>query len=152
MPQFSPEKKNRVTFVTFMMKTKSHRQDIYYSSLEFGPENIRSAPSYFHMGRVFQSWASSKTTRDKMLRATKSMMIRASYKQKIHRRAMSIFFPDGVLHWMRNYGSYWIDTSIQSIHPESFVELVGTKVIRRLNVLWHSTPRSEHGTLRMVDQ
>lgn len=29
--------------------------DIYYSSLEFGPENIRSAPSYFHMGRVFQS-------------------------------------------------------------------------------------------------
>jgi len=30
-------------------------QDIYFSSLEFGPENIRSAPSYFHMGRVFQS-------------------------------------------------------------------------------------------------
>merc|ERR1719443_1807190 len=29
--------------------------DIYYSGLEFGPENIRSAPSYFHMGRVFQS-------------------------------------------------------------------------------------------------
>jgi len=29
--------------------------DIYHSSLEFGPENIRSAPSYFHMGRVFQS-------------------------------------------------------------------------------------------------
>lgn len=29
--------------------------DIYFSSLEFGPENIRSAPSYFHMGRVFQS-------------------------------------------------------------------------------------------------
>uniref|UniRef100_A0A7S1EZU0 Uncharacterized protein n=1 Tax=Noctiluca scintillans TaxID=2966 RepID=A0A7S1EZU0_NOCSC len=29
--------------------------DIYYSSQEFGPENIRSAPSYFHMGRVFQS-------------------------------------------------------------------------------------------------
>ncbi|CAJ1350160.1 unnamed protein product [Effrenium voratum] len=29
--------------------------DIYYSSLEFGPENLRSAPSYFHMGRVFQS-------------------------------------------------------------------------------------------------
>merc|ERR1719310_2571964 len=29
--------------------------DVYYSSLEFGPENIRSAPSYFHMGRVFQS-------------------------------------------------------------------------------------------------
>lgn len=29
--------------------------DIYYSSMEFGPENIRSAPSYFHMGRVFQS-------------------------------------------------------------------------------------------------
>merc|ERR1712113_654300 len=23
--------------------------------LEFGPENLRSAPSYFHMGRVFQS-------------------------------------------------------------------------------------------------
>ena len=31
-------------------------------------------------------------TRDKMLRATKSMMIRASHKQKIHRRAMSNFF------------------------------------------------------------
>jgi tetratricopeptide (TPR) repeat protein len=29
--------------------------DIYHSSLEFGPEKIRSAPSYFHMGRVFQS-------------------------------------------------------------------------------------------------
>jgi len=29
--------------------------DIYYSSQEFGPENMRSAPSYFHMGRVFQS-------------------------------------------------------------------------------------------------
>eukprot|EP00451_Oxyrrhis_marina_P021542 CAMPEP_0204354914 /NCGR_PEP_ID=MMETSP0469-20131031/33748_1 /ASSEMBLY_ACC=CAM_ASM_000384 /TAXON_ID=2969 /ORGANISM="Oxyrrhis marina" /LENGTH=361 /DNA_ID=CAMNT_0051342079 /DNA_START=41 /DNA_END=1126 /DNA_ORIENTATION=- len=29
--------------------------DIYYSSREFGPENVRSAPSYFHMGRVFQS-------------------------------------------------------------------------------------------------
>jgi len=29
--------------------------DIYHSSKEFGPENIRSAPSYFHMGRVFQS-------------------------------------------------------------------------------------------------
>lgn len=29
--------------------------DIYHSSLEFGPENIRSAPSFFHMGRVFQS-------------------------------------------------------------------------------------------------
>jgi len=28
--------------------------DIYHSSHEFGPENIRSAPSYFHMGRVFQ--------------------------------------------------------------------------------------------------
>lgn len=28
--------------------------DIYHSSLEFGPEHIRSAPSYFHMGRVFQ--------------------------------------------------------------------------------------------------
>lgn len=28
--------------------------DIYHSSLEFGPENIRSAPSYFHMGRVFR--------------------------------------------------------------------------------------------------
>lgn len=29
--------------------------DIYHSSLEFGPEHMRSAPSYFHMGRVFQS-------------------------------------------------------------------------------------------------
>jgi len=29
--------------------------DIYHSSKEFGPENIRSAPSYYHMGRVFQS-------------------------------------------------------------------------------------------------
>mmetsp|Transcript_70853 Transcript_70853/g.196847 ORF Transcript_70853/g.196847 Transcript_70853/m.196847 type:complete len:367 (+) Transcript_70853:90-1190(+) len=29
--------------------------DIYHSSMEFGAENIRSAPSYFHMGRVFQS-------------------------------------------------------------------------------------------------
>mmetsp|Transcript_56353 Transcript_56353/g.132101 ORF Transcript_56353/g.132101 Transcript_56353/m.132101 type:complete len:363 (-) Transcript_56353:201-1289(-) len=29
--------------------------DIYYSSRDYGPENIRSAPSYFHMGRVFQS-------------------------------------------------------------------------------------------------
>jgi tetratricopeptide (TPR) repeat protein len=29
--------------------------DIYHSSLEFGPEDMRSAPSYFHMGRVFQS-------------------------------------------------------------------------------------------------
>lgn len=34
--------------------------DIYYSSLEFGPENIRSAPSYFHMGRVFQSHQKSE--------------------------------------------------------------------------------------------
>ena len=34
-------------------------QDIYYSSLEFGPENIRSAPSYFHMSRVFQSSSGS---------------------------------------------------------------------------------------------
>lgn len=30
--------------------------DIYYSSLEFGPEHLKSAPSYFHMGRVFQSY------------------------------------------------------------------------------------------------
>eukprot|EP00400_MALV-I_sp_L67-5_P000936 gene936-587_t len=29
--------------------------DIYYSSLEHGPEHIRTAPSYFHMGRVFQN-------------------------------------------------------------------------------------------------
>merc|ERR1711957_620167 len=29
--------------------------DIYHSSLENGPESIKSAPSYFHMGRVFQS-------------------------------------------------------------------------------------------------
>jgi len=28
--------------------------DIYYSSLEFGPESFRSAPAYYHMGRVFQ--------------------------------------------------------------------------------------------------
>jgi len=34
--------------------------DIYHSSLEFGPENIRSAPSYFHMGRVFQSHQKSE--------------------------------------------------------------------------------------------
>jgi len=34
---------------------QSFATDIYHSSLEFGPENIRSAPSYFHMGRVFQS-------------------------------------------------------------------------------------------------
>merc|ERR1712159_883357 len=36
--------------------------DVYYSSLEFGPENIRSAPSYFHMGRVFQSHQKSDRT------------------------------------------------------------------------------------------
>lgn len=36
--------------------------DIYYSSLEYGPENIRSAPSYFHMGRVFQSHHKSDRT------------------------------------------------------------------------------------------
>lgn len=30
--------------------------DIYYSSKDNGPEHIRSAPSYFHMGRVFQSY------------------------------------------------------------------------------------------------
>merc|ERR1719262_395144 len=36
--------------------------DIYYSGLEFGPENIRSAPSYFHMGRVFQSHQKSDRT------------------------------------------------------------------------------------------
>ncbi|CAD7939267.1 unnamed protein product [Amoebophrya sp. A25] len=30
--------------------------DIYYSSLEHGPDSIRTAPSYFHMGRVFQSY------------------------------------------------------------------------------------------------
>jgi tetratricopeptide (TPR) repeat protein len=34
--------------------------DIYHSSLEFGPENIRSSPSYFHMGRVFQSHQKSE--------------------------------------------------------------------------------------------
>merc|ERR1739848_531996 len=36
--------------------------DIYYSSLEFGPENIRSSASYFHMGRVFQSHQKSDRT------------------------------------------------------------------------------------------
>eukprot|EP00397_Hematodinium_sp_SG-2012_P043557 GEMP01048442.1.p1 GENE.GEMP01048442.1~~GEMP01048442.1.p1 ORF type:complete len:357 (+),score=77.06 GEMP01048442.1:121-1191(+) len=36
--------------------------DIYYSSLEFGPEHIRSAPSYFHMGRVFQSHQKAERT------------------------------------------------------------------------------------------
>jgi len=36
--------------------------DIYYSSLEFGPEHMRSAPSYFHMGRVFQSHQKSERT------------------------------------------------------------------------------------------
>ena len=34
--------------------------DIYYSSLEHGPEHIRTAPSYFHMGRVFQNTQKSK--------------------------------------------------------------------------------------------
>jgi len=34
--------------------------DIYYSSQEFGPEHIRSAPSYFHMGRVFESHRKSE--------------------------------------------------------------------------------------------
>mmetsp|Transcript_92927 Transcript_92927/g.258815 ORF Transcript_92927/g.258815 Transcript_92927/m.258815 type:complete len:371 (+) Transcript_92927:63-1175(+) len=38
--------------------------DIYHSSLEFGPENIRSAPSYFHMGRVFQSHQKSDQKSD----------------------------------------------------------------------------------------
>ena len=27
--------------------------DIYYSSLQHGPDHIRTAPSYFHMGRIF---------------------------------------------------------------------------------------------------
>mmetsp|Transcript_23238 Transcript_23238/g.58724 ORF Transcript_23238/g.58724 Transcript_23238/m.58724 type:complete len:373 (-) Transcript_23238:203-1321(-) len=30
--------------------------DIYYSGIMYGPEHIRTAPSYFHMGRVFQSY------------------------------------------------------------------------------------------------
>ncbi len=34
--------------------------DIYYSSLQHGPEHIRTAPSYFHMGRVFQSYPKKK--------------------------------------------------------------------------------------------
>ncbi|CEL93868.1 unnamed protein product [Vitrella brassicaformis CCMP3155] len=29
--------------------------DIYYSACEFGPQSVRTAPSYFHMARVFQS-------------------------------------------------------------------------------------------------
>mmetsp|Transcript_1396 Transcript_1396/g.3734 ORF Transcript_1396/g.3734 Transcript_1396/m.3734 type:complete len:362 (-) Transcript_1396:84-1169(-) len=29
--------------------------DVYYSSKEFGPENIRSSPAYFQMGRVFET-------------------------------------------------------------------------------------------------
>lgn len=29
--------------------------DIYYSCLQHGPDHIRTAPSYFHMGRVFQA-------------------------------------------------------------------------------------------------
>ncbi len=30
--------------------------DIYYSCQEHGPDHVRTAPSYFHMGRVFQSY------------------------------------------------------------------------------------------------
>lgn len=34
--------------------------DIYYSCLQHGPDHIRTAPSYFHMGRVFQSYQKKK--------------------------------------------------------------------------------------------
>eukprot|EP00920_Eleutheroschizon_duboscqi_P029757 GHVT01072337.1.p1 GENE.GHVT01072337.1~~GHVT01072337.1.p1 ORF type:complete len:375 (+),score=30.93 GHVT01072337.1:297-1421(+) len=39
----------------FQEALQAFATDIYYSALEFGPENIRTAPSYFHMGRVFQT-------------------------------------------------------------------------------------------------
>uniref|UniRef100_A0A0G4GLQ1 MYND-type domain-containing protein n=1 Tax=Chromera velia CCMP2878 TaxID=1169474 RepID=A0A0G4GLQ1_9ALVE len=29
--------------------------DVYHSAREYGPEDVKTAPSYFHMGRVFQS-------------------------------------------------------------------------------------------------
>lgn len=34
---------------------KAFATDIYHSSLVHGPEHLRSAPSYYYMGRVFQS-------------------------------------------------------------------------------------------------
>ena len=34
--------------------------DVYYSCLQHGPDHIRTAPSYFHMGRVFQSYQKKK--------------------------------------------------------------------------------------------
>lgn len=75
--------------------------------------------------------------------------MRASYKQKYIGEPCPIF-PDGALH--REIVERIELIRLFNLFILSFVELVGTKVIRRLNVLWHSTPRSEHGTLRMVDQ
>jgi hypothetical protein len=42
---------------------KAFAIDIYYSCLEHGPDHIRTSPSYFHMGRVFQSYQKKKDKR-----------------------------------------------------------------------------------------
>lgn len=79
--------------------------DIYYSSLEFGPEHMRSAPSYFHMGRVFQSHQKSERTQ-------------AFYERVLHiySNALEEWFEDGDLSGQQMY--------INAVEVEEAIEIL----------------------------
>lgn len=82
--------------------------DIYYSSLEFGPENIRSAPSYFHMGRVFQSHQQSHQKSDRA----------ASFYSKVV-DVYTKFFED----WL-SLGSWEPSSEVSSVEVDEAIEIV----------------------------
>lgn len=79
--------------------------DIYHSSLEFGPENIRSAPSYFHMGRVFQSHQKSDRA--------------ASFYAKVV-EVYTTFFEN----WLGASGAGEQSSDISSVEVEEAIEII----------------------------
>jgi len=83
--------------------------DIYYSSLEFGPENIRSAPSYFHMGKVFQ------------------------YHQKLERAAA---FYTKVVEIYAAFLEGWLDQALNAL-GEAAQELSAVEVEEAIEIIKH---------------
>lgn len=103
--------------------------DIYHSSLEFGPENIRSAPSYFHMGRVFQSHQKSDRA--------------ASFYSKV----VDVYskFLEG---WMAE-GTGEQSAEITSVEVEEAIEIV--KHITEYHEKRAETEQSDHSRMDVAD-
>lgn len=54
------EFRNHVSRHSYNESINAFAVDIYYSCLQHGPDGVRTAPSYFHLGRVFQTYHQMK--------------------------------------------------------------------------------------------